>query len=273
MGSVEAVAWPSVPVGSWDWSDDGWAAGEHVLPTLLGVDEAGRGPLAGPVSVAAVVLSPAVLAEPPDWFGDLDDSKRLGEDQREALFPKVIDVSTGWAIAHLHAAHIDRVNILQATYHGMSICTEAALGLALSTLAAGPDIDHRQGSCSPAWYGAQIGLEPLLGAHVCSGGAGQRESGRAVQVLVDGNKRFKAAGSRAADFTQHPIVKGDGLSYHIAAASILAKVSRDAVMKVLDGLYPIYGFASHKGYPTVAHREAVRTMGPSPHHRASFKVS
>jgi ribonuclease HII len=274
MGSVEGALWTSLPtVGPCEWDDDGWVGTHGTLPTLVGVDEAGRGPLAGPVSVAAVVLSPAFLENPPDWLSRLDDSKRLNEQSRAELFPLIQAQSEAWSIAHLHAEQIDRVNILRATFQGMSICVEAALGLPLSALAEGPSVVRSTGGGAPNWYADALGEAALRGAHLRTSCPRPRGSGRGVAILVDGNKRFKAPGSRAADLTQHPIVKGDGLSYHIAAASILAKVSRDAVMEDLGALFPAYGFARHKGYPTAAHRAAVKECGACVHHRNSFKIT
>ena len=273
MGAVERAVWTAAHAGQWVRTDDGWRSGSALLPTLIGVDEAGRGPLAGPVSVAAVILSPMLLSQPPEWLSQLDDSKRLDEETRAALFPHIQSASVAWSITHVHASHIDHVNILQATFHGMAICVEAALGLAHGRIAGGPRVTAVHGERAAAWYRDSVGDDGLEGAHVCSGASAGVESVRAVNVLVDGNKRFKAQGSPAGDLTQHPIVKGDGLSYHIAAASVLAKVSRDAVMGLLDCRYPVYGFGRHKGYPTVAHRDAVRAHGICPHHRATFRRS
>jgi ribonuclease HII len=272
MGSVEAAMWPGTMLGGpWAWSDDGWNCDEVNLPTLVGVDEAGRGPLAGPVSVAAVVFSPAVLVRAPAWLSELDDSKRLGESAREGLFHLIMEAATAWSIVHVHAGHIDAVNILKATFHGMSLAVETALGLAPSIIAGGPACSVSQGVCAADWYRDDVGPEPLVGAHVRSWTGAPRTSGRGVVCLVDGNKRFKAPGSRAADFLQRPVVKGDALSHHIAAASILAKVSRDAVMVRLDTLFPAYGFARHKGYPTAQHRAALAVSGPCVHHRRTFR--
>ncbi len=179
---------------------------------MAGVDEAGRGPLAGPVVAAAVIL-------PRDWPASLplDDSKRLAAGQREAAFAVIRERAVAWKIRVVAPAVIDRINILQATLRGMA--------LAVSALRPGADY-----------------------------------------VLVDGN--------RAPDVTPPcgTVVKGDGRSNSIAAASILAKVARDRIMAVYGDRYPQWGFGRHKGYPTRAHREALLRHGPSPIHRVSFRV-
>lgn len=177
---------------------------------FCGVDEAGRGPLAGPVYAAAVILP----AEPK--ISGLDDSKKLSEKKREALFPLICAQAVAWSVATASVEEIDRCNILQATFLAMCRAVE---GLQVS----------------PAF------------------------------ALIDGN--------RAPNGLQIPsrtIVKGDALSASIAAASILAKVSRDRYLLELDEQYPQYGFRQHKGYGTKAHYEALRTYGPSPVHRKTF---
>ena len=178
---------------------------------IAGVDEAGRGPLAGPVCAAAVILHPQRVP------GGLDDSKRLSEAQREQLAPRIQGLALCWSVAWASAAEIDRVNILQASLLAM----------------------HR----------AVVGLEscPSL-------------------VLVDGNRcpRNLPCPARA-------IVGGDALEPAISAASILAKVARDQVMRQLHELHPDYGFARHKGYPTKAHLEALRLHGACSEHRRSFR--
>lgn len=184
---------------------------------LAGVDEAGRGPLAGPVVAAAVCF-------PQGWIqsglsGDLaklNDSKQLSEKQRERFFELLLSASEiSHAIAIVDAPTIDRLNILQATHHAMNE--------ALAKLPQSP-------------------------AH----------------VLVDG---LKVPSLR---WPQTPIVKGDSLSYSIAAASILAKVTRDRMMHAYDTEFPGYGFAVHKGYGTKQHLEAITRQGPCPIHRRSF---
>jgi ribonuclease HII len=176
---------------------------------IAGVDEAGRGPLAGPVFAAAVILDPA---RP---IPGLDDSKRLSQKRREALESAIQERSLAWSVAWASAAEIDAINILQASLLAMTRAVAA--------------------------------LDP-----------------QPARVLVDGN--------RAPDFgcPAEAIIGGDGLIPAIGAASILAKVARDRLMCGLDGTYPGYGFAIHKGYPTAAHQAALLRLGPCPEHRRSF---
>lgn len=174
-----------------------------------GVDEAGRGPLAGPVVAAAVVLSASYPIE------GLADSKTLSALQRETLAVQIRAHSTAWALGMASVEEIDRLNILQATLLAMQ---RAVHGLAMT-----PDL-----------------------------------------VLVDGNRAPRLS------CPVRTVVRGDALIKSISAASILAKVARDAILQDLDGEYPGYGFAVHKGYPTAAHRRALESLGPSPVHRRSF---
>jgi ribonuclease HII len=173
------------------------------------VDEAGRGPLAGPVLVAAVILNP----ERP--IAGLDDSKKLNEAKREALFPHIQERALAWSIIEMTVAEIDRLNILQATLLGMKRAVE---------------------SLSPA---------PSL-------------------ALIDGNRAPEVSCS------VRTIVRGDSLEPAISAASILAKVTRDRMMKDLHVLYPTYGFDRHKGYPTAEHLRRLEEQGPCDVHRKSF---
>ena len=184
---------------------------------LAGVDEAGRGPLAGPVVAAAVILPRAWVMEGiPDAFADLNDSKQLTETQRDRFFAGLTgDPAVRFAIAAVEPRVIDEINILQATHRAMN--------QALADL--GDDVEH---------------------------------------ALVDGRP------VRSLRWPQTALVKGDSLSYSIAAASVLAKVTRDRVMREADVRWPGYGFATHKGYPTPEHLEAVARLGPSPIHRLSF---
>ena len=176
---------------------------------VAGVDEAGRGPLAGPVVAAAVVLSAAYSID------GLADSKTLSALRREALAAQVRAHATGWALGMASVEEIDRLNILQATLLAMQ---RAVQGLVMT-----PDL-----------------------------------------VLVDGNRAPRLS------CPVRTVVRGDALIKSISAASILAKVARDAILQHLDGEYPGYGFAIHKGYPTAAHQRALETLGPSPVHRRSF---
>ena len=179
------------------------------LRLICGVDEAGRGPLAGPVCAAAVIL-PEHLQIP-----GLTDSKKLTDKKRRELFPIIQEQAVAYGIGLASEAEIDEINILQATF--------LAMGRALSQLSIRPEI-----------------------------------------ALIDGN--------RETDFglPVKTVVKGDSLSANIAAASILAKVTRDTMMVELAEQYPEYGFEIHKGYGTKAHYEALRTYGPCPIHRKSF---
>ena len=179
------------------------------LRLICGVDEAGRGPLAGPVCAAAVIL-PEHLQIP-----GLNDSKKLTDKKRRELFPVIQEQAIAYGIGLASEQEIDEINILQATF--------LAMRRALDQLSIRPEI-----------------------------------------ALIDGN--------RETDFglPVKTVVKGDSLSANIAAASILAKVTRDNLMMELAQQYPEYGFEIHKGYGTKAHYEALRTYGPCPIHRKTF---
>ena len=186
------------------------AARAEGFAVVAGVDEAGRGPLAGDVYAGAVIL-------PPDFdVSELNDSKKLTEKKRERLFETLTaDPSVIWAIGIATVEEIDEINILNAAFLAMK---RAAEGLSVR-----PDL-----------------------------------------LLVDGNR---APGTGLAERT---VVKGDALSYSIAAASILAKVARDRYMRTLAEQYPAYQFEKHKGYGTALHYEMIRKYGISPVHRRSF---
>jgi ribonuclease HII len=191
------------------------ASFDWVVPVLTaGVDEAGRGPLAGPVVAAAVIL------EPSRPVAGLADSKVLSPARREGLAATIRIQSLAWALGWADAAEIDTLNILQATM--------LAMRRALEALAIAPQ-----------------------------------------HVVVDGNRCPDLSGL-AFECTAEAVVKGDALVPSVSAASILAKVARDEHMRLLDGRYPGYGLADHKGYPTAAHIAALRRLGPSPVHRRSF---
>ncbi len=177
---------------------------------IAGVDEAGRGPLAGPVVCAAVILDPA------SPIAGLGDSKALSEKKREQLFPLIQQYSLAWKIIFIEATDIDRLNIFKATMEGMR--------RAVSELIIRPQ-----------------------------------------HALIDGNKIPPGLPCSA-----EALVKGDARETCIMAASILAKVARDAYMLKLHAQFPQYEFAQHKGYPTAAHFEALRLHGPCPEHRRSF---
>ena len=192
-----------------DWYAYEKRAGEQGFSAVCGIDEAGRGPLAGPVCAAAVIL-------PPDCdIPGLNDSKKLSEKKREALFPVIQEKALAFGVGWATAEEIDRVNILQATFLAMARAVEALP--------------------APADY-----------------------------ALVDGNRM------PPLPIPGETIVKGDATSASIAAASILAKVSRDRLLRQLDEEHPEYGFAKHKGYGTKAHYEAIRKYGLLPEHRRSF---
>ncbi|MBL0059413.1 MAG: ribonuclease HII [Elusimicrobia bacterium] len=178
---------------------------------LAGVDEAGRGPWAGPVAAAAVVLRPDTL------WPELNDSKKLSPAVRESLFEKILQEALFSAVRLVPSDIIDEKNILQATFLAMAQAVRA------------------------------LGVEPAL-------------------VLVDGNHRIPHLPAR----TQETVVGGDGKSASIAAASVLAKVTRDRWMAEAHKQFPQYNFAGNKGYGTPDHIEALRRYGPSPLHRKSF---
>lgn len=182
---------------------------EKGYSAVCGCDEAGRGPLCGPVVAAAVILPKDTVIE------GLDDSKKLTEKKREKLFDIIKEKAIAYAIAEATPEEIDEINILNA-----------------SMLAMRRAVD-------------KLGI-------------------KADFALIDGNC------SRGFEIPTETVVKGDSKSYSIAAASILAKVTRDRGCAELDKTYPMYGIAKHKGYPTKEHMEAVRKYGPSPIHRKSF---
>ena len=182
---------------------------------IIGVDEAGRGPLAGPVVAAAVCLKSL------KFENRVDDSKKLSPARRKSAFFEIKNKSL-YAIASVNHNEIDRINILQATKQAMQ---KAVAKLLKKAKAAGR---------------------------------------MRAFVIIDGNMRFKLG------LPYQSIVKGDSKSLSIAAASILAKVSRDTLMEKYHKIYPRYGFNKHKGYPTEAHRLLLRKIGPAAIHRKSF---
>ncbi len=176
---------------------------------IAGIDEAGRGPLAGPVAAAAVIL------DPKKPIMGLNDSKKLSEKKREQLSDIIKRDAIAYSVILIDAATIDEINILQAT--------KQAMRSSVSNLSVQPDL-----------------------------------------LLVDAVKLDQV------DCPVWPIIHGDAMSNSIAAASILAKVTRDRLMNDFDQLYPAYGFAQHKGYGTALHYAAIRSFGPTPIHRLSF---
>jgi ribonuclease HII len=179
------------------------------IKLIAGVDEVGRGPLAGPVVSAAVIFDEHVFIE------GINDSKKLTAKEREELFPLILKYAAAYAVASVSHGQIDRINILQASLRAMY--------MAVKRLKINPDL-----------------------------------------ILVDGNKTF--------DYFVPviPIVKGDSKSFSIAAASIVAKVIRDRLMKRLNEYYPQYLWAKNKGYPTRDHIQAIKLFGVCPLHRKSF---
>lgn len=197
-------------MAGWDYETQ---AREQGYTAVCGCDEAGAGPLAGPVYAGAVILPFGVE------IPGLDDSKKLTEKRREALFPAIQELALAWAVAKVDAEEIDRTDILSARMKAMQ--------LAIDALEVPADF-----------------------------------------ALVEGNRDH---GKSAAVTTPHLcVVKGDSLSMSIAAASILAKVSRDHCMMEMAQVYPEYAFEKHKGYGTKLHYERLRAYGPSPIHRRSF---
>ncbi len=184
---------------------------ERNFQLIAGIDEAGRGPLAGPVVAAAVVLKEAL------FLPELDDSKRVPEPLRLLLAAEIKSRAAGWGIGIASVGYIERNNILQATFYAMRRA-----------------IRHSE-------------LRPDY-------------------VLVDGCQQLPGIA-----VPQTAIIKGDRKSAAIAAASILAKTTRDAIMKYYDLLYPRYGFARNKGYPTAGHRAALNRYGPCFLHRKTFR--
>ncbi len=182
---------------------------ENGYHSICGIDEAGRGPLAGPVFAAAVILPENAEID------GINDSKKLSEKKREALFDVIQKTALSWSVGFATEKEIDEINILQATFLAMK---RACDGLSIR-----PDF-----------------------------------------ALVDGNQ------TPHLGVETQTIIKGDALSASIAAASILAKVSRDRLMYEIDRLYPEYQFAKHKGYGTALHTELLKKYGPCPVHRKTF---
>ena len=185
-------------------------AGHQGFKNIAGIDEAGRGPLAGPV-VAAAVIFPSKVNIP-----GLNDSKKLSANKREELFPKIQEISVAFGLAVVDQKVIDKINILQAA--------RLAMKQAVETLKITPGL-----------------------------------------LLIDGNQKIDST------LNQWAIVKGDSRSLSIAAASVLAKVTRDRIMDGYHKLYPQYEFNRHKGYGTRLHRNLIQEHGPCPIHRSTFK--
>ncbi len=209
-----------------------WAFETHArqngFTSIAGVDEAGRGPLAGPVVSAAVIMPEALSFAPPSndasmagYVSKINDSKKLSPRQRELLYASIWRHAAGVAVGIVDADEIDRINILQAALRSM---VKAVQNLALKPGIRRPDY-----------------------------------------LLIDGGFPIPM------DLPQEPIIKGDARSISIAAASIVAKVTRDRLMEGYHLQYPQYGFSGHRGYPTKAHRLAIAAHGPCPIHRKTFR--
>ncbi|MEE2789079.1 MAG: ribonuclease HII [Myxococcota bacterium] len=196
---------------------DEWAR-DCGFTRVVGVDEAGRGPLAGPVVAAAVSLPTSPL---PAELAELDDSKQLTERQRKHLFEAIQETAHAVGVAVIDSVEIDRINILQSTLKAMHQAVDQV----------------------------------------------QERLSRSIDVVfVDGNRIIPDRRE-----SQWALVKGDSRAWCIAAASVVAKVTRDRMMEHYHKQYPWYGFDRHKGYGTVAHRRALMAHGPSPIHRRSFR--
>ena len=176
---------------------------------ICGVDEAGRGPLAGPVFACAIIMKEDFI------IPEVNDSKKLTEKKREALYDLILENAVAYSVASVDEKEIDEINILNATMKAME--------MAINGLKVKPDL-----------------------------------------ALIDGNQ------NRGITTNNRTVVKGDAKSYNIAAASIIAKVSRDRFIIEMDALYPEYGFKKHKGYGTKEHMDAIRKYGPCEIHRRSF---
>ncbi len=178
--------------------------------SICGIDEAGRGPLAGPVVVAAVIMPRDSIIE------GVNDSKKVSEKKREALYEKITEEAIAWGVGIIDQKEIDKINILQATKKGLT--------MAIKELQVKPE-----------------------------------------RIIVDALTGIDTLG-----IPYTPIIKGDAKCYSIAAASIIAKVTRDRIMRQWDEIYPQYGFEKHKGYGTAAHIAAIKEYGICPLHRLSF---
>ena len=177
---------------------------------ICGIDEAGRGPLAGPVVVAAVIMPKDSMIE------GVNDSKKVSEKKREELFEKITEEAITYGVGIIDQKEIDRINILNATKEGLTMAVK------------------------------ELSVRPNL-------------------IIVDALKNIDTDG-----IPYDSIIKGDAKCYSISAASIIAKVTRDRIMRQWDEVYPQYGFIKHKGYGTSAHIEAIKEYGPCPLHRKTF---
>lgn len=177
---------------------------------IAGIDEAGRGPLAGPVVVASVILEPDSMIE------GVNDSKKISENKREKLYEIITQQAISYGVGIVYQDEIDEINILQATKKGLTMAIK------------------------------QMEIKPNI-------------------IMVDALNEIDTLG-----IPYKSIIKGDAKCYSISAASIIAKVTRDRIMREWDKVYPQYGFAAHKGYGTAKHISAIKEYGPCPIHRRSF---
>ena len=193
---------------------------EKGITSIAGIDEAGRGPLAGPVVVACVVMPRDSMIE------GVNDSKKVSEKKRERLYEEIIEEAIGYGVGIISQEEIDRINILNATKEGLTAAIKE--------------------------------MEKDLQVK-------KREIKKPEIILVDALTKIDTD-----HIPYRSIIKGDAKSYSIAAASIIAKVTRDRIMRQWDEVYPMYGFAKHKGYGTAAHIAAIKEYGLCPLHRRSF---
>ncbi len=182
--------------------------------TVCGIDEAGRGPLAGPVVVACAMMKPDSMIE------GVNDSKKISEKKREKIYEQIIEEAVAYGVAIIDQNEIDEINILNATKKGLTMCIK--------------EVENK------------LNEKPKV-------------------ILVDALTKIDTDG-----IPYKSIIHGDSLSYSIAAASIIAKVTRDRIMRQWDEVYPQYGFAKHKGYGTKMHIDAIKEYGLCPLHRRSF---
>lgn len=193
---------------------------EQGIKSICGIDEAGRGPLAGPVVVASVIMPKDSMIE------GVNDSKKVSEKKREALYEEIIQEAIAYGVGIINQNEIDRINILNATKEGLTNCIKE--------------------------------LEKSLKEK-------KSEIEKPEIILVDALTKIDTDG-----ISYRSIIKGDAKCYSIAAASIIAKVTRDRIMRQWDEVYPEYGFATHKGYGTAKHIAAIKEYGLCPIHRKSF---
>ena len=191
---------------------------EKGIVSICGIDEAGRGPLAGPVVVACSLMPKDSMIE------GVNDSKKIAEKKRERIYEEIIKEAIAYGVGIINQEEIDRINILNATKKGLTIAIKE--------------------------------LEEKLE---------KQNLKRPEVILVDALTGIDTLG-----IPYKSIIHGDAISYSIACASIIAKVTRDRIMKQMDEIYPQYGFAKHKGYGTAAHMQAIRENGLCPIHRRSF---